>query len=101
MMSQASTAIGRRPVLVLAAMMLALIVSSGAALAISKTCELNVECVGTKEADILNGSDGGANRDVIFGRGGADTLNGIFGDDDLFGQADPTSSSAAPTTSPA
>jgi hypothetical protein len=96
MMSIASTAIGRRAMLVLAAMMLALIVSSGAALAISKTCELNVECVGTKEADILNGSDGGDIRDVIFGRGGADTLNGIFGDDDLYGQDGPDQLSGGP-----
>ncbi len=89
MMSKANTEIRRRAILLLLAMMLALIVSSGAALAISKSCEANVECVGTKEADTLNGSDGGDIRDVIFGRGGADTLNGFFGDDDLYGQGGP------------
>jgi hypothetical protein len=73
MMSKASTAIGRRAVLVLAAMMLALVVSSGAALAISKSCELNVVCVVTKEADIINGSDGG---DQLIGGPGLDTLSG-------------------------
>ena len=49
----------RRTALLLATMLLALLVSSGVALAVTKSCEALTECFGTRKADTLNGSDGG------------------------------------------
>ena len=73
----------RRTALLFAAMVLALVVSSGVALAVTKSCEELVQCFGTRKVDTLNGSPG---VDYIFGRGRGDTLNGFGGFDELHGQ---------------
>ena len=73
----------RRTVLLFAAMVLALVVFSGVALAVTKSCVANVDCFGTKRADTLNGSEG---NDRMFGKGRADTLNGFESADELSGQ---------------
>ena len=73
----------RRTVLLLAAMLLALVFFSGAALAVTKSCEALVECFGTKRADTLNGSEG---NDFMYGKGRGDTLKGVGGHDRLYGQ---------------
>jgi Ca2+-binding RTX toxin-like protein len=83
MTSKANIGIGRRAVLLLAAMVLALLVASGTALAITKDCEAYAECLGTRNADTLNGTEA---NDRILGSGGADTLNGFGGNDALYGQ---------------
>jgi len=61
----------------------ALLLSSGIALAATISCKANVECFGTKGADTLEGTGG---PDRMFGRGGADTLKGFGSDDILNGQ---------------
>ena len=43
----------RRTLVQFAATLLALVVSSGVALAVTKSCVADVECFGTKKADIL------------------------------------------------
>jgi Ca2+-binding RTX toxin-like protein len=73
----------RRTALLFAAMLLALVVFSGVALAVTKSCEALVECFGTRKADTLNGSEG---RDFMFGKGRGDTLNGLADSDLLYGQ---------------
>ncbi len=73
----------RRTALLFAAMVLALVVSSGVALAVTKSCEAGVECLGTRKADTLNGSEG---YDYMYGKGRGDTLNGFGGFDGLYGQ---------------
>lgn len=74
----------RRAVLLLAMMTVALLVASGVALAVTKSCEADVQCFGTKKADTLNGSEG---NDSMYGKGRGDTLNGFGGDDHLYGQS--------------
>jgi Ca2+-binding RTX toxin-like protein len=69
-----------------AAMAAALVMASGTALAVTKTCEPGVACVGTNDPDTLNGT---AANDDIFGRGAADTLRGRGATDELFGQGGP------------
>ncbi|HLL40178.1 MAG TPA: hypothetical protein VK357_10990 [Rubrobacteraceae bacterium] len=80
----------RRAVLLLTAIVAALLLSSGVASAITKTCEASVECFGTSDPDTLKGTDDG--NDFIYGRGGADTIKG-FGEeaalDYLYGQGGP------------
>lgn len=79
-----------RAVLLLTAIVAALMLSSGAALAVTKTCETRVDCFGTSDPDTLKGTDDG--NDFIYGRGGADTIKG-FGEeaalDYLYGQGGP------------
>jgi Ca2+-binding RTX toxin-like protein len=69
--------------LILFAALIALLVFSGMALAATVSCQVNVECFGTKNADTLEGT---ALRDYEYGRGGADTLRGLGEDDSLYGQ---------------
>ncbi len=80
----------RRAVLVLAAIALAMVVGSGAALAATIRCD-GGHCSGTNRPDSIFGTD---KRDAIFakdggdfvsGRGGADNLNGQAGDDEVLG----------------
>ncbi len=71
----------RRTSLLFAAIVVALVISSGVALAVTKSCEAGVECFGTRKGDTLNGSEGG---DYIHGRG--DTLEGLGGPDSLYGE---------------
>jgi Ca2+-binding RTX toxin-like protein len=73
----------RRTGLLLAATLLALVVFSGVALAATISCVAGVECLGTTQADTMNGSDG---QDFIFGRGSGDTLKGFGINDFLYGQ---------------
>jgi Ca2+-binding RTX toxin-like protein len=73
----------RRTALLFATMVLALVVFSGGALAVTLTCEAEVECFGTKRADTLNGSEG---NDYIYSKGRGDTLSGFGGIDWLYGQ---------------
>jgi Ca2+-binding RTX toxin-like protein len=79
-----------RAVLLLTAIAAVLMLSSGVALAITKTCEANSDCFGTSDPDTLKGTDDG--NDFIYGRGGADTIKG-FGEeaalDYLHGQGGP------------
>jgi len=52
----------------------------------------NTECVGTNEADVINGNDEDQNfdaragNDIIFAGGGIDTIEGDEGDDEIFGE---------------
>ncbi len=73
----------RRTALLFAAMLLALVVSSGVALAVTKSCVAGVDCLGTRRADTLNGSEG---NDRMLGKGRGDTLNGFGSVDELSGQ---------------
>ena len=72
----------RRAVLLLIAMSAALVVASGVALAVDKTCQPNRKCVGTKRADTLRGTSG---PDRIYGLRGSDDLIGLGAGDRLFG----------------
>ena len=83
MVSKGHIGIGRQIVLLLAAILGAVLLSSGVALAATITCQAWVDCFGTKRADTLNGTSG---EDYIYGRGGADTLRGFGEEDQLFGQ---------------
>jgi len=73
----------RRAVLVLSAVLAAMVLSSGVALAANITCQVNVYCLGTNKADTLKGT---AERDYINGRGSADVLKGLGTGDRLFGK---------------
>lgn len=79
-----------RAVLLLTVIVAVLMLSSGVALAITKTCEASIDCFGTSDSDTLKGTDDG--NDFIYGRGGADTIKG-FGEeaalDYLHGQGGP------------
>lgn len=66
--------------------MLALVLSSGVALALTRTCEANVDCLGTNDPDILRGLRDTDDSNNIYGRGGADILKGFGGADELYGQ---------------
>lgn len=72
-----------RAVLVLLAVLAALVLSSGVALAATVTCQVNVDCYGTSKADTLKGT---AEKDYIYGRGSADILKGLDNGDRLYGQ---------------
>src|SRR5919202_1887566 len=78
-----NTSMGRRLALLLAFIMGALWLSSGIALAATITCQVGVDCLGTKKADTLNGT---AAEDYIYGRGGGDILKGFGKPDQLYGQ---------------
>jgi len=73
----------RRALLLLSTMALVVLLAAGVALAATITCQADVDCVGTKRADTLEGSDG---EDIIYGRRGGDTLNGLGENDELYGQ---------------
>jgi Ca2+-binding RTX toxin-like protein len=73
----------KRTGLLFAATLLALVVFSGVALAATLTCQAEVECFGTKQADTMNGTDA---QDLMYGKGRGDTLNGLGTNDLLFGQ---------------
>ena len=73
----------KRTGLLFAATLLALVVFSGVALAATLTCQAEVYCLGTKQADTMNGSEG---NDIMAGKGGGDTLNGFGGGDYLEGE---------------
>ncbi len=84
-----------RTTLLLASMALALVLVSGVALAITKTCKVNAErCTGTDNPDLLIGSVGAdeiwafSGSDVLRGRYGLDKLRGGEGDDLLEGGPD-------------
>ena len=66
----------RKTVLLLAAMVMALMLASGAALAVTKHCGES-KCVGTNESDRLLGN---AAYNFMIGRGGNDTLKGRRGE---------------------
>ena len=73
----------RRPILMMAAMALTLLVASGVALAVNKIGGPGPDTLrGTKGADNLLGMGG---NDVLFGRGGRDNLLGGEGKDAVFG----------------
>jgi hypothetical protein len=73
-----------RRTIILATLMMALMLSSGVALAVTKQCQAQADCFGTKRADILWGTDG---PDSVYGRAGGDTLKGLGERDELYGQA--------------
>ena len=75
----------KKMALPLTAVMAAIVLSSGVALAATITCQSGVDCFGTNNADTLEGT---ASYDKIYGRGGADTLKGVGGSfDALYGQS--------------
>jgi Ca2+-binding RTX toxin-like protein len=67
----------------LTAILAALMLSSGVALAATITCQAGVDCVGTRKADDLKGTAG---KDHIYGRRGGDILRGLGEFDELHGQ---------------
>lgn len=73
------------PLLLAVVLGAALALSSGIALAATIRCKSNQTCVGTREADLLKGTDG---KNVMRGRGGKDTLRGRGDTDRLEGGAD-------------
>ena len=83
MMTTTTQKMLRRTLVLLAAMVAVVLLSSTVALAITKSCEADVACFGTRGADTLNGSP---SIDHMYGKGGGDTLNGFAGGDYLYGQ---------------
>ena len=83
MMKVGNTEMKRRVALLLTTIVGALLLSSGVALAATMTCKAGVDCLGTKNADTLNGTDG---KDNMFGRRGGDALKGLGEYDSLHGQ---------------
>lgn len=75
--------IGRRTILLLATIVAALTLSSGMALAATIACQAGVDCLGTKEADVLKVTAG---KDRIYARGGGDTLRSFGEADESYGQ---------------
>jgi Ca2+-binding RTX toxin-like protein len=73
----------RRIGLLLASTLLAVLLSSGVALAITKQCEGNAICFGTSEDDTLLGNEF---NNEMQGKSGNDTLKGFDGEDRLLGQ---------------
>jgi len=73
----------KRTLQILTAILAALMLSSGMALAATVTCQAGVDCLGTRKADDLKGTAG---KDHIYGRGGGDTLRGFGDSDELQGQ---------------
>jgi Ca2+-binding RTX toxin-like protein len=74
----------KRTLLVLTAILAALMLSSGMALAATITCQAGVDCLGTRKADDLKGTAG---KDHIYGRRGGDILRGLGEFDELHGQS--------------
>ena len=73
----------RQAVLLLTTMVVGLVLASGTAMAVTKTCVLGATvCKGTKEADVIKGSIGS---DTIKALGGNDKITGAEGHDDTFG----------------
>jgi Ca2+-binding RTX toxin-like protein len=70
----------RRVVLVLASMALAMVLVSGVALAVTKTC--NTDCFGTNGPDRLIGTD---NNNVMKGLKAGDSISGYRGEDTVYG----------------
>ena len=74
----------RRSGLLLLAIVVALVMASGVALALtSKKCEPDEFCRGTKGDDLIKGTQG---EDVIAGRAGNDVIKARGGSDILFGE---------------
>jgi Ca2+-binding RTX toxin-like protein len=69
--------------LLVTSVMAVVLLSSGIALAASITCQAGADCLGTKNADILEGTASG---DSIYGRAGGDTLKGFGETDYMYGQ---------------
>ena len=88
MASQANLQIGKRALLLLLAVAVALLAASGAALAVSKVCPSGTTkakpCSGTPAADQLTGTK---KTDYINGLAGNDVQIGLLGDDFLRGEA--------------
>ena len=75
---------GRRTIFLLATTALAVLLSSGVALALNTiNCKTNQVCTGTERADLMKGTDGS---DDMRGRDGNDTLKGFGKWDILLGQ---------------
>ena len=68
----------KRTVMLFAATLLALVFFSGVALAVTKSCVAGVECLGTRKADTLNGSDRGD--DIMYSGAGDDHITGNSSD---------------------
>jgi Ca2+-binding RTX toxin-like protein len=69
--------------LLLTAIMGVLLLFSGMALAATITCEGRFDCLGTNNADTLEGT---ASKDLMHARAGADTLKGLGEMDYMYGQ---------------
>jgi Ca2+-binding RTX toxin-like protein len=69
--------------LLLTALMAALLLSSGMAVAATISCKVGVDCFGTKRVDTLKGTAG---QDHIHARGGGDTVKGFAKHDEVYGQ---------------
>jgi Ca2+-binding RTX toxin-like protein len=74
----------RKRLSVLVAAVMMLLLASGVALAITKQCKPNVNCVGTENPDTLTGTQG---PDLIRGLAGNDTIRGLRGSDLVYGNA--------------
>ena len=100
MVSKRNVETGRRALLLLLAMVAALVVASGTALAVSKVCPsgttLAKPCLGTKAADKLTGT---SRTDYVNGLAGNDVQIGLLGNDFLRGLGGATSWWAAPSNS--
>lgn len=77
-----STNYFRRIFTILATIVAVLVLISGIALAVTKTCHPNRKCVGTEKSDPLFGTSG---PDRIYGLKGSDSLVGLGAGDKLFG----------------
>jgi Ca2+-binding RTX toxin-like protein len=77
--------VGRRTIFLLATTALAVLLSSGVALALNTiNCERSgIKCVGTDQADLMKGTAG---PDAMYGRDKGDTLKGFGKGDALLGQ---------------
>jgi Ca2+-binding RTX toxin-like protein len=81
--------------LILATMSLGVIVLSGVALALTKSCTTTTPCEGTNEADVLTGNarenfiEGLMGADYIAGKGARDRLFGGRDNDELHGGGGP------------
>ena len=88
MVSQGNVQVGRRALLLLLAVAVALLAASGVALAVSKVCPSGTTkakpCSGTPAADKLTGTK---KTDYINGLAGNDVQIGLLGDDFLRGEA--------------
>ena len=71
----------RRVTLLLLAIIAAMLLATGVAIAVTKTCSTN-PCDGTNESDILTGT---TDIDVIRGLAGNDIIDALRGDDKLYG----------------
>jgi Ca2+-binding RTX toxin-like protein len=72
---------GRRLALLIASIAGVLVLTGGTALAATVTCRVGVYCLGTKEADTIEGT---ANKDAIYARGGGDNITGDASANALF-----------------